>query len=257
MERELTGLQSANAFSLTNLPPDRKTVGAKWIYKWKTDEMGIVTRAKARLVEKGYNQKPGVDYFETFAPTPAASTVRLLTAVANEQRLELIHFDAEQAFLHADIDEVFVRLPPGCADPCLFRYMDEDEVPLLVVTHVDDMIAAGSVGDCDALSEALLTEFPTNNLGPLSWYTGCAFERDWEKGTLTITQTAYIDQLCERFDVSSPSLLPAIAHEQTIPRQDNDEPGPERFRELIGALLWVVCMSRPDISNPVRALARY
>ncbi|CAN0503338.1 unnamed protein product, partial [Discosporangium mesarthrocarpum] len=94
MERELTGLQSANAFSPTNLPPDRKALGAKWIYKWKTDEMGIVTRAKARLVPKGYNQKLGVDYFETFAPTPAASTVRLLTAVANEQRLELIHFDA-------------------------------------------------------------------------------------------------------------------------------------------------------------------
>ncbi|CAN0508127.1 unnamed protein product [Discosporangium mesarthrocarpum] len=40
--------------------------------------MGLVTRAKARLVAKGYNQKLGVDYFETFAPTPAASTVRLL-----------------------------------------------------------------------------------------------------------------------------------------------------------------------------------
>ncbi|CAN0502454.1 unnamed protein product, partial [Discosporangium mesarthrocarpum] len=143
------------------------------------------------------------------------------------------------------------------ADPCLFRYMDEKEVPLLVVTHVDDMIAAGSVDDCDALCEALSMEFPTNNLGPVSWYTGCAFGRDWEKGTLTIKQTAYIDQLCERFDVSSPSPLPATAHEQTLPRQDNDEPGPEHFRELTGALLWVVCMSRLDISNPVRALARY
>ncbi|CAN0497208.1 unnamed protein product, partial [Discosporangium mesarthrocarpum] len=71
-------------------------------------------------------------------------------------------------------------------DPCLFRYMDEEEVPLLVVTHVDDMITAGSAGDCDALCEALLTEFPTNNLGPLSWYPGCAFERDWEKGTLFV-----------------------------------------------------------------------
>ncbi|CAN0475657.1 unnamed protein product [Discosporangium mesarthrocarpum] len=98
MERELTGLQSANAFSPTNLPPDRKTIGAKWIYKWK----------RMRWL--------GVDYFKTFAPTPAASTARLLTAVANEQRLELIHFDAEQAFLHADIDKVFVRLPPGCGD---------------------------------------------------------------------------------------------------------------------------------------------
>ncbi|CAN0467301.1 unnamed protein product, partial [Discosporangium mesarthrocarpum] len=145
MERELTGLQSANVFSLAELPPGRKAVGAKWVFKWKTDEMG----------------------------------------------------------------------------------------------------------------KALSMEFPTNNLGALSWYTGCAFERDWEKGTLTITQTAYIDQLCERFDVSSPSPLPATAHEQTLPRQKNDQPGPECFRELIGSLLWLANMTRPDVSNAVRALARY
>ncbi|CAN0506022.1 unnamed protein product, partial [Discosporangium mesarthrocarpum] len=112
----LYSLKSVNAFSLAELPPGRKAVGEKWVFKWKTDEIGIITRAKARLVEKGYNEKPEVDYFEIFAPTPAASTVRLLTGVTNEQRLELIHFDAEQAFLHAELDEVFVQFPPGCGD---------------------------------------------------------------------------------------------------------------------------------------------
>ncbi|CAN0506210.1 unnamed protein product, partial [Discosporangium mesarthrocarpum] len=82
MDRELTGLLRADAFSLAELPPGRKAVGAKWVFKWKTDEMGIVTRAKARLVAKGFSQKPGIDYFETFAPTPASSTVRLLAAIA-------------------------------------------------------------------------------------------------------------------------------------------------------------------------------
>ncbi|CAN0482629.1 unnamed protein product, partial [Discosporangium mesarthrocarpum] len=115
MERELTGLQSANAFSLAELPPGRKAVGVKWVFKWKTEEMGIVTRAKARLVAKGFRQKSGIYYFETFAPTPASSTVRLLAAIANECDLEMIHLDAEQAFIQADIDaEVYVRLPPGC-----------------------------------------------------------------------------------------------------------------------------------------------
>ncbi|CAN0511063.1 unnamed protein product, partial [Discosporangium mesarthrocarpum] len=60
MEREFIRLQSANVFSPTELPPDRKAIGAKWIYKWKTDEMGIVTRAKARLVAKGFSQKMGI-----------------------------------------------------------------------------------------------------------------------------------------------------------------------------------------------------
>ncbi|CAN0504389.1 unnamed protein product, partial [Discosporangium mesarthrocarpum] len=100
----MDGLLRADAFSLAELPPGRKAVGAKWVFKWKTDEMGIVTRAKARLVAKGFSQKPGIDYFETFAPTPASSTVRLLAAIANECDLEMIHLDAEQAFIQADID---------------------------------------------------------------------------------------------------------------------------------------------------------
>ncbi|CAN0464380.1 unnamed protein product [Discosporangium mesarthrocarpum] len=90
MERELHRLQNADVFSPAKLPPDRKATGAKWIYNWKTDEMGIVIRPKARLVAKGYNQKLGVDYLETFAPTPAAST-RLLTVVANDRGLERAH----------------------------------------------------------------------------------------------------------------------------------------------------------------------
>ncbi|CAN0465559.1 unnamed protein product, partial [Discosporangium mesarthrocarpum] len=115
MDRELTGMLRADAFALAALPPGRKAVGAKWVFKWKTDEMGIVTRAKARLVAKGFSQKPGIDYFETFALTPASSTARLFAAIANECDLEMIHFDAEQAFIQADIDsEVYVRLLLGC-----------------------------------------------------------------------------------------------------------------------------------------------
>ncbi|CAM9393311.1 unnamed protein product [Discosporangium mesarthrocarpum] len=119
------------------------------------------------------------------------------------------------------------------------------------------MIAAGSGEDCDALCKAHSSEFPTNNLGLLSWYTGCTLERDWERGTLTVTQSPYIDQLSECFDVCSSSLLPVTANEQTLPRQDKEEPEPECYRELIGPLLWVVFMSRLDVSSPVRVLARY
>ncbi|CAN0378704.1 unnamed protein product [Discosporangium mesarthrocarpum] len=92
---QLTGPQNTDAFSPAELPPDRKAIGAKCIYKWKTGEMSVVTRAKARRIAKGFNQKLGVDYFEAFAPTPAASTVRLSTAVGKECGLELLHFDAE------------------------------------------------------------------------------------------------------------------------------------------------------------------
>ncbi|CAN0487023.1 unnamed protein product, partial [Discosporangium mesarthrocarpum] len=207
--------------------------------------------------------------------------------------LEMIHVDAEQAFIQADIDaEVYVRLPLGCgaltntivrlnralfgckqssrawnihltstlksfgfdrsmADHCLLRFLDGNENTLLIATHVDDMIAVGSRQNCDALCKALSIEFPTNNLGPLSWYTGCAFKRNWESGTRNISQTAYIDQLCERFDVSFPSSLLAAPHQSILPRQEDEPQGSEKYRELIGSLLWLANMTRPDISNAV------
>ena len=66
---------------------------------------------------RGFRQVEGVDYFETFAPTPASSCVWLLALIACELDLDLCHFDAEQAFVQSDLeDNVFMRLPQGCGD---------------------------------------------------------------------------------------------------------------------------------------------
>ncbi|CAM9601999.1 unnamed protein product [Discosporangium mesarthrocarpum] len=118
------------------------------------------------------------------------------------------------------------------------------------------MIIVGMRESCDALSKALSFEFPTNNLGPLSLNTGCVFARDWERGQLLISQTAFVNQLCERFDVCSSSPTPAASNAKLLPRQDGDGAGNGRFRELIG-VIWVGNMTRPDISNKVRSLTTY
>ena len=47
----------------------------------------------------------GVHYAEKYSPTPATASIRMLLAMAAAKDGELRHFDAEQAFLKADIDE--------------------------------------------------------------------------------------------------------------------------------------------------------
>ena len=90
-------------------------VSAKWVYTWKSDETGKVVKAKARLVARGFSPRPGVDYHETFAPTPAAPCIRLMAAIACELQLDLCHFDVQQAFFQADRTEVvLMRMPQGC-----------------------------------------------------------------------------------------------------------------------------------------------
>ncbi|CAM9866309.1 unnamed protein product [Discosporangium mesarthrocarpum] len=299
MSKDFKGLMRAGVFTPSELPTGRKAIGGRWVYKWKSNDLGFVTRTKARLVAKGYSQQEGLDYFDTFAPTLSSSTIRLLAAFANETIREMVHLDAEPAFIQADIGtEVYVRLPQGCeelfntvvrlnralyglkqasrhwndrltqvlfglgfdqskADQCLLRYVSNYDVDLLVIVHVDDMIVVGTREDCDSLSKALSFEFPTNNLGPLSLYIGCVFARDWERGQLLISQTAFINQLCERFDVCFSSHTPAAPSAKLLPRQEGKGAGNGRFRELIGALLWAANMTRPGTSNSVRSLPRY
>ena len=85
------------------------------MYSWKSDEFGIVVRGKARLVARGFGQRDGIDFFDTFSACPSVMSIRLLAALACKLDLDYCHFDSEQAFVQSDLDEVvYIRLPPGC-----------------------------------------------------------------------------------------------------------------------------------------------
>ena len=77
---------------------------ARRFFKWKADETGKIVKAKARLEVKGFKQKYGVDYLDTFSPTANAASQRLLVALACKYNLELLHWDIEQAFVQSELD---------------------------------------------------------------------------------------------------------------------------------------------------------
>jgi len=78
-------------------------IGCKWIYKRKInpDES---TRYKARLVIKGYEQKEGIDYDETYAPVSKMAMFRLILALAAQYGWDVDHRDVVTAFLNQKID---------------------------------------------------------------------------------------------------------------------------------------------------------
>ena len=96
------------------LPPGRKTVGSKWVFKKKTGADGSVQRYKARLVAQGYTQKYGTDYDETFCPVVRQESLRLLIALSVQYDLKLHQVDVATAFLNGTLEEeVFMRQPEG------------------------------------------------------------------------------------------------------------------------------------------------
>ena len=87
------------------------------MFAWKTDPDGYITEVKARLVERGFGQQLGVDYFNTVAPTPTVSFIKVALAIAVQNDWPLYHFDVKQAFVQAKFDmDVYMKLPYGCGE---------------------------------------------------------------------------------------------------------------------------------------------
>ncbi|CAJ2651271.1 unnamed protein product [Trifolium pratense] len=114
MAEELAALHKTNTWDLVPLPPGKRAIGSRWVYKIKTKSDGSVERYKARLVTKGFSQQYGMDYEETFAPVAKMTTIRTLIDVASVRQWNIFQMDVKNAFLNGDLqEEVYMVPPPG------------------------------------------------------------------------------------------------------------------------------------------------
>ncbi|CAH9116972.1 unnamed protein product, partial [Cuscuta epithymum] len=114
MQRELAALERTGTWRIQDLPPGKKPIFCKWVYKIKYKSDGTIDRYKARLVVCGNRQVQGIDYDETFAPVAKMVTVRTMLAIAASRDWEIHQMDVDNAFLHGDLhEEVYMHPPPG------------------------------------------------------------------------------------------------------------------------------------------------
>ncbi|XP_030964060.1 uncharacterized protein LOC115985233 [Quercus lobata] len=89
MKSELDSMYSNKVWDLVKAPNGIKPVGCKWVYKRKRGIAGKIETFKAKLAAKGYTQKEGIDYEETFSPVAMLKSIRILLFIATHYDYEI------------------------------------------------------------------------------------------------------------------------------------------------------------------------
>jgi hypothetical protein len=117
-DSEYQSLIENDTWELVDLPVNRKAVGCKWVFKVKHNAQGDVERFKGRLVAKGYSQRYGIDYDETYSPVVRLSSVRTVLAYAVQKDMLVHQMDVVTAFLNGELDEeIYMEQPEGYVEP--------------------------------------------------------------------------------------------------------------------------------------------
>ncbi|CAI7799585.1 unnamed protein product [Closterium sp. NIES-53] len=113
MDAEMASWKSKGTYVDKVPPPGANIVSGMRIFKVKWPP-GSPPAFKARYVARGFSQRQGVDFFQTFSPTPKMTTLRVLLYVAAQRDYELHSLDFSTAFLQGSLhEEIWLRRPPG------------------------------------------------------------------------------------------------------------------------------------------------
>ncbi|CAI7742075.1 unnamed protein product, partial [Closterium sp. NIES-54] len=240
MDVEMASWKSTGTYADEVPPPGANIVSGMWIFRVKRPP-GSPPVFKARYVARGFSQRQGVDFFQTFSPTPKMTTLRVLLHVAAQRDYELHSLDFSTAFLQGSLhEEIWLRRPPGFT------------------------------GSFPPGTQWSLRR-PVYGLrqAPREWHdtlrTTLAALR-FAPSTLTLflrtdaTLPPFYVLVLQRFGFiySSPQSTPLpTGHSLSAPPSDKSVEPSGPYPELVGCLVYLMTCTRPDLAYPLSHLARY
>jgi hypothetical protein len=114
MIEEYQSILKNDVWDVVPRPRDKSVVSSKWIFKTKHSTDGSIEKYKARFVARGFSQKEGIDYEETFAPVARYTSIRAILAIAAVMKWKVHQMDVKTTFLNGVVEEeVYVEQPQG------------------------------------------------------------------------------------------------------------------------------------------------
>ncbi|RKK64725.1 Retrovirus-related Pol polyprotein from transposon TNT 1-94 [Fusarium oxysporum] len=240
MMDEIDSLMRNDTFIPVNVPPEKHSLQGKWVYKLKRGKDGEITRFKARFVVRGFEQKEGIDYHETFAAVVKPMSYKMIFAIAAALDLELEQMDVKTAFLYGDVEEeIYIAQPQGFDDksgkvfrlrkalyglkqsPRIwyqtlssfldtlgFKPLNADVGVFIrgttyIAVYVDDLLIAGpDKEEIRQIKASLNKKFEMTDLGPCQYYLGMSIWRERRNKAIFLSQRAYVEKVLREFDMS-------------------------------------------------------
>lgn len=297
MAEELKAFEENQAWEFVHRKEADRVVQCKWVFKKKFECDGKV-RYRARLVAKGFTQKEGLDYTETYSPVLRYSTLRLLFALSVKLNLKITHLDVTTAFLNGYLNEnVYMHVPPNLdckencilklkraiyglkqsarawnerindcllnsnfvrlkLEPCLYIKRSEKEL-IIIAVFVDDFFIFSNCQDMvNEIKSVLIKKFKIKDLGQLKQCLGIRIQM-YKNGSISLDQKHFVDYILNKFNMTNCNGVDTPIENNLKLEKSVDVCKQYPFQQLIGSLMYLSVLTRPDISYSVSFLSQF
>nr|GEV78191.1 retrovirus-related Pol polyprotein from transposon TNT 1-94 [Tanacetum cinerariifolium]GEV78205.1 retrovirus-related Pol polyprotein from transposon TNT 1-94 [Tanacetum cinerariifolium] len=227
-------------FALTELvdrPLCKNVINMEWLWKNKRDEENTVIQNKSRLVAKGYAQKEGIDFEESFASVARLEAIRLFIAYAVHKSFTVYQMDVKTSFLYGPLKEEVGDI-------------------LLVQIYVDDIIFGSTNPKLLKQFEKLMhSKFEMSMMGELKFFLGIQIHQS-PRG-IFLNQAKYSQEILIKHGMTS---CDSVGTPMATKHLDADLSGTPvsqtKYQSMVEALMYLTA-SRPDIVHATCYCARY
>lgn len=270
-------------------------VPLKWVFTYKFNENGFLSKYKARIVVRGDLQETSTQ--DVYAATLAFKVFRSLMALVAAFNLQTHQLDAVNAFLNAKNDEpVYCFLPDGykqpgkvmkvlralygqrkspllwlrtltmkClelglyqapGEPCLFT----NQNGIILFFYVDDIVIAFRLDqkkNVESLVKRFQGMFEIRDLGPMKFFLGVRVTKG--NGTVSLVQDSYMEKLAKDYEVDVSKRVPATPLPGEIAPYEGevDLARMHLYRKKVGSICYPAVGTRPDIAKAASTLSEF
>ncbi|GJX42525.1 putative ribonuclease H-like domain-containing protein [Tanacetum coccineum] len=265
MQEELHQFDRLDVWELVDRPLCKNVINLKWLWKNKRDEENTVICNKSCLVAKGYAQKEGIDFEESFAPVARKlygcslhgfvdpyhpdRVYRLKKALYGLKQAPRAWYDELSNFL---VSEGFSK---GSIDPTLFITKHEEDI-LLVKIYVDDIIFGSmNLKLSKRFRKLMHNKFDMSMMRELKIFLGIQIYQS--PHGIFINQAKYAQEILKKHGMTSCDSIGTLMATKHLDADLSGTPVDQtKYRSMVEALMYLTS-SRPDIVHATCYCARY